>query len=189
MMRESGGVHFTVDELARRADVSRRTVFNHFASVDDIVATVCSEVLGAVVDTFVDLSGAADGDATPMFDQLAGTLRATDLVTPMSYLTRVLGGEAQSPVQAMFLVRAFTEVSERLAAAMAGRHPDAELLDIQLLVGSVMSGVVVLHRQWLAVTAGVDDEHSQAVWASLLERLLTTFRTGFGSDASSSPAL
>ena len=149
----------------------------------------CSEVLGAVVDTFVDLAGAADGvTATSMFDEVAHTLRATDLVTPMSYLTRVLGGgEAQSPVQAMFLVRAFTEVSERLSVEIAKRHPDIDLLDIQILVGSLMSGVVVLHRRWFALTAGVDDEKSQAVWSALLDRLLTTFRTGFGSDASSFP--
>ena len=29
-----------------RADVSRRTVFNHFATIDDVVIAVCSEILG-----------------------------------------------------------------------------------------------------------------------------------------------
>ena len=36
LMDETGGTAFTVDELAERADVSRRTVFNHFASLEEI---------------------------------------------------------------------------------------------------------------------------------------------------------
>ncbi|MGW6228038.1 helix-turn-helix domain-containing protein, partial [Cellulosimicrobium cellulans] len=44
LMEENGGARFTVDELAARADVARRTIFNHFASLDDVVVEVCEDV-------------------------------------------------------------------------------------------------------------------------------------------------
>src|SRR5699024_10253535 len=50
LMDQSEGAAFTVDTLAERADVSRRTVFNHFASVEDIVIEVFSEVLSGFAD-------------------------------------------------------------------------------------------------------------------------------------------
>ena len=52
LISEGGAARFSVDQLAERADVSRRTVFNHFASIDDVVTTVCTEVLGVVTQTY-----------------------------------------------------------------------------------------------------------------------------------------
>ena len=49
---ERGKPQFSVDELAERADVSRRTVFNHFSSLDDVIMTTCTQVLRATVDEF-----------------------------------------------------------------------------------------------------------------------------------------
>ncbi|GEA89787.1 TetR/AcrR family transcriptional regulator [Cellulomonas cellasea] len=61
LIAETGGLRFTIDDLARRADVSRRTVFNHFASVDDIVAEVFGDVIGTLVASYERESGAAGG--------------------------------------------------------------------------------------------------------------------------------
>lgn len=182
LMRETGGTSFTVDELARRADVSRRTVFNHFESLDDIVTTVCGEILGTVFDS-LEAHTVPDPDAT-MFDELAHALRTTDLVTPIAYLTRVLGkdaGDELSPRHAALIGRAFTDVSARMSAEMLRRHPDADALDVQLLVGSLMSGALVLQAHWQQATGGVDTPASRRVWADLVERLLTAARTGYGA--------
>src|SRR5699024_12413742 len=91
-MDETGGTAFTVDELAERADVSRRTVFNHFASLEDVFAEVCAEVLGELIEKLaVPIDAAATDDPTTepgpaMLDELAAVVRSTDLVTPMAYL-------------------------------------------------------------------------------------------------------
>ena len=194
LMAEREGVAFTVDDLAARADVSRRTVFNHFASVDDIVLAVCTEVLGGVVDAFVARAATAPtgtsaapadpaGSTASMFDEVAHAVRTTDLVTPMAYLTRTLGlPDDQSSWRAATLLRSFHELSERFAAAMAARHPDADVLDVDLVVHSLMSGLMALYRHWYALTGAADDDASRAVWAGLVDRLITAARTGYGPD-------
>ena len=60
LMSEIGGTDFTVDRLAARADVSRRTVFNHFKTMDDITLEVFREMLAVVLDG-VDANLAASG--------------------------------------------------------------------------------------------------------------------------------
>jgi len=184
LMQEARGVAFSVDELAERADVSRRTVFNHFASLDDVVVTVCSEVLGGLVDTFMTAAGtvpSGDDSLAAMLDDLVHALRATDLVGPMAYLTRVVGGAApDSPLTARVLQLAFADVTVRLAGAMATRHPDADPLDVDLLVHVFMGGLLVLNRHWSAEGAE-DTPAARRRWSELVDRLVDDVRTGFGA--------
>ena len=189
LLEEHGGLRFTVDQLAERADVSRRTVFNYFATLDDVVTAVCSDLLGGLVDTFVTtaLAGPPAGD-TPaaMFCEVAHALRSTELVGPMAYLTRTLGGpdmrvDLESPWAATLLLRSFNEVSRRFADAMAVRHPQAEALEVHLLVNALMSGLIVLYYHWLAATGAADDDASREVWDGYLEGLLTAVGTGYGA--------
>ncbi len=189
LLDSKGADGFTVDELAKRAEVSRRTIFNHFASVDDIVIAVCTEVLGDVVETFESHpspSAGAGATQASVFDEIAEALRSTDLVTPIAYLTRVLRTPDHDPSQrrAVVLLRAFTEVSDRLSAEMLRRHPEAEELTTRLLVSSLIGGLVVLHTHWLAATGGSADTASRAVWDDLLDHLILRTRDGYASTAS-----
>lgn len=43
LVDERGGREFSVDDLAARADIARRTVFNHFASLDEVLLAVCEQ--------------------------------------------------------------------------------------------------------------------------------------------------
>ncbi len=187
LLEENGADGFTVDALAARADVSRRTIFNHFATIDDVVIAVCTDVLGTIVESFEASASAqqpgvpTESDSAALFDEVERALRATDLVGPMSHLTQVLGSSPAEPTprQAMLLLRAFTEVSERLIAQILRRHAVADALTVRLLVGSLMSGLVVLHRQWFAATGGADDDASRRVWHALLDKLMLHTRDGF----------
>ncbi|WP_258724134.1 helix-turn-helix domain-containing protein [Cellulomonas sp. NS3] len=210
LIAETGGLRFTIDDLARRADVSRRTVFNHFASVDDIVAEVFGDVIGTLVASYERESGtspsahargpvgrgddargplghgdrerSADGRAV-VFDELARAVRSTDLVAPMAFLTQSLRShDEHSPAIATVLLRVLDAARGRLAAAVLVRHPGADVLDVHLLVNAVVSGVLVLHRHWDAATGAVDDEPSRAVWAALVDRLLDRTGHGFATD-------
>ncbi|MCL3859767.1 TetR/AcrR family transcriptional regulator [Actinotalea sp. K2] len=184
LMQEHGGVHFTVDQLADRAALSRRTVFNHFASLDDIVTAVCSGVLSELVENLVAGATALDGPdgaATSMVDEVAHTLRVTDMVTPMSYLTRSLGYTVdESPWRTALILRSLDHLGGHFSAAMASRHPGVDTLRIDLLTSALMSGLSTLHRHWYDRTGAADDEHSRRVWAELVDQLLETLHAGYG---------
>lgn len=184
-MEEREGADFTVEELAERADVSRRTVFNHFSSVDDVVTEVCGDVLNAVVETLAAVQPVGECAEASMMEEMAEAFRSTDLVAPMAYLTRMLGGPSEEPTprRALMTLRVFTEVSNRLLAAMLSRRPDADKLAVHLLVGSVAGGVGVLYHHWAAETGAVDTPESRRVWARHLEQLIEAVRDGHGTES------
>lgn len=185
LIAEADGTDFTVDELAVRADVSRRTIFNHFAGVDDVIAAVCGDVLGTIAESLEARAGscAIDLAADPavLIESIAAALRETDLVGPMSYLTRVLGGARGdvSPRRAVMLLQALGAVAERMVAELDRRHPEVDPVAVHLLVSSVMSGLAVIHRHWTESTGAVDTPESRLVWEGLLDRLISATRDGY----------
>nr|WP_255672190.1 TetR/AcrR family transcriptional regulator [Glycomyces amatae] len=178
LMRETESTDFTVEELAERAGVSRRTVFNHFATLDDLLIIVCGELLGGLFEQVA--LGSAAGEGASILDELAATLRDIELVEPMAYLTRVFGGvqDPPPPRSAAMLLGAFTELCTLLVGQIAERRPEADELSVHLLVASVASGLIVVHRHWYDATGAVVDEHSHRVWRELLDRLLDKVRNG-----------
>ncbi|WAP52051.1 TetR/AcrR family transcriptional regulator [Arthrobacter sp. ATA002] len=191
LMHERQTTDFTVDELAQRADVSRRTVFNHFGSVRDIVSEVCSGVLSTAVESLTSVPPAGD-DRPGMFEEIAEAFRTADLVAPMAYLNRLLGPELPASTQAQahpIAVRAFTELNERLSASMLSRYPETGRLGVDLLVGSLTSGMGVLYHHWHCATGAADTPESRRVWAELLDTLLEKVRSGHAADPSSPKSL
>jgi TetR/AcrR family transcriptional regulator, regulator of autoinduction and epiphytic fitness len=173
----------SVDEIADLAGVSRRTVFNHFPTLDEIVLAACTETLDVLVDGF--LAAAAAGPpggqtATAVVDDVVRGLRETDLVGPMAYLTRALGGApVQDPRVSGFVRTAFGRCAEHLRAAAAERYPAVDPLDVELVVSTLLAGVLVIHGHWWALTGAVDDAASRREWDRLLDHLVTTLHRGF----------
>ncbi|RKS10284.1 TetR family transcriptional regulator [Nocardiopsis sp. Huas11] len=186
LMTEIGGTDFTVDQLAARADVSRRTVFNHFTTVDDITVEVFHEMLGAVldnVDANFEASAAEHAGETSMFDQLAGALRATDLVGTTTELTRIFGPDSgpRSARQAVLFERAINDLGIRIATITLRHRPEADPLEVDLMCGALVGGALVVVRHWEQSTGGVDTVESRRVWDELLERMISVNRAGFGT--------
>jgi AcrR family transcriptional regulator len=164
--------------------VSRRTVFNHFASLDDVVAAVGAGIFASVRDALLAVDppgarpGGADGPRAAVLADLVGALRRADLVGPMASLTRGLGLQGRSEDvsgvpshQAMLLLRSLSDVSEDLAGDLVHRHPRVDPLDVDLLVAQAMSSLVVLHRHWFARTGAATDAASRSLWTDLLDHI------------------
>ncbi|WP_344248100.1 TetR/AcrR family transcriptional regulator [Isoptericola hypogeus] len=190
LMHDTEGVDFSVEDLAARAGVSRRTVFNHFPSLDDVVAAVGADAFGTVRDALLAARPPephrddAHARRAAVLDDLVGALRRADLVRPMASLTRGLGlaGECADaavvpPHQAMLLLRSLSEVSERVADDLVSRHAGVDLLDVELLVAQTMSSLVVLHRHWFTRTGAASDAAARGVWADLLAHLAPALAT------------
>lgn len=183
LVDERGGPTFTVDELAARADIARRTVFNHFASLDEVMLTVCEHALSDVIDDFlarIDRTPVGDGSRAAMFDEIAGAMRDGDLVTAISTMVRILGTPGEADARAEALTKsAFARVSGRLLGEVGRRHPGVDELDAELLVDSLMSGMVVIARRWIETTDGNTDAVGRAAWNVLLDRLVASVRNGY----------
>ncbi|MFD6098609.1 TetR/AcrR family transcriptional regulator [Nocardiopsis flavescens] len=183
---ERGDTGFTVDRLAERADVSRRTVFNHFRSLDDILLEVFGRMLEEIVDGIgANLDAAPDGDddAANIFDSLADAIRGTDLLTPITRLKHFVrqGGDTPSASRAALFELAMTDVGTRLSAIVLRRHPQADPLVVDLMCGAIIGGGAVIVGHWEQITGGSLDDESRRVWSALLERILSVTRDGYGS--------
>ena len=184
---ERGDTGFTVDQLAERADVSRRTVFNHFRSLDDVLLEVFGRMLEEIVDGIgTNLDAAPDGDdddAANIFDSLADAIRGTDLLVPITRLKHFVeqGDGTPSAGRAALFERAMTDVGTRLSAIVLRRHPQADPLTVDLMCGAIIGGGSVVVGHWERITGGVVDDDSRRVWSELLERILTVTRDGYGS--------
>jgi AcrR family transcriptional regulator len=183
LVDDRGGPTFTVDELAARADVARRTVFNHFASLDEVMLTVCEHALSDVVDDFlarIDRTPVGDGRRSSMFDEIASAMRAADLVAVISTMVRILGKPEKTDDRAGALTQsAFARVRGRLLTEVGRRHPGVDSLDAELLVDSLMGGLVVIASRWVEMTDGDTDDAARAAWDALLDRLINSVRNGY----------
>ncbi|WP_105035446.1 TetR/AcrR family transcriptional regulator [Cryobacterium aureum] len=182
LIRERGKPQFSVDELAERAGVSRRTVFNHFSSLDDVIMTTCTRVLSATVDEFRAATAsnpAGDSSRVALFEEITTAIRAMDLPPVVSYLAGVLGAAGDEGRSPHGLGDVFTRATEQLAAEIADRAGAIDEFEVAILVSSVMNGVSVVSGRWLALTGGSLDTASRQVWLELLDRLIGSIRTGY----------
>jgi TetR/AcrR family transcriptional regulator of autoinduction and epiphytic fitness len=183
LVDEQGGPRFSVDELAKRADVARRTIFNHFASIDEILLTLCGDALDVIIDDFIaDVAAAprGDGSRASMFAELASTLRSADLPAAIAKIASIIGEPApEDPRGRALSDEAFGRAADRLVAAVSQRNPGVDRLETEFLVGSLMNGVIVVANHWIA-NAGVRlDDDGRQEWQRLLTRLIDAVRSGY----------
>lgn len=184
LIRERGKPQFSVDELADRADVSRRTVFNHFASLEDVVMTTCTRLLTTTVDEFRAATAstpAADGSRSALFAEITTALRQIDLPPVVAYLAGVLASEGETGRSQHGIGDVFTRTTEQLSVEIAERTSAIDEFEVAILVSCVMNGIAVVSSHWLAQTGGALDETSRHVWDALLDRLIATLCTGYAT--------
>jgi TetR/AcrR family transcriptional regulator of autoinduction and epiphytic fitness len=183
LVEERGGPRFNVDELAERADVARRTVFNHFASIDEVLLALSADALEVIIDEFIAAVAASpvgDGSRASMFTELAEMLQHIDLPSVIASVSKILGDPDGDDARGRALTHeTFARVAERLLHEVARRYPEADPLDTEVLVGSLMNGVGVIAKRWLGQSCGSTDARSRAEWDHLLARITDTIRSGY----------
>lgn len=183
LAEERGLGHFTVQDLAERAGVSRRTIFNHFTSVDDAVYARLSELLGVVVDDFVEIADATPPPATPstgaVFEQLADVIERTALVRSLSHIARLVGTSEDHPATVLWSHEVLQSVTARLTAEVTRRNPQSDPFTVALLASSLINAMVVAFEQWERETGAADTPGSRLVWQRLLRTAVEHLRHGF----------
>ena len=187
LITDHGGPGFGVDELAARADVARRTVFNHFATLDEVLVAVCQEaILGVSEKFFADLAASPvrPDDPSAVFDDIASAARKMDLLAVISEVVEILGPPGTAGGRRGMLPQvALARLSGAAIDEIRRRHPQADSFETEILIEFLMTGLVVVGRRWYEATGGRRDEAGRAVWNDLVDRLLATMRRGYPARA------
>lgn len=173
----------TVDEVADRAGVSRRTVFNYFPSVDDLIIAVGTDALSGLIESLhITSTESTTGSDDPavVFAELATALHRIDLVDAVVRLTRILGDTGYENPRIAALVRStFVTIADRLVTTLTDHHPTADPFRIELMVSSVIGGVMVVYTNWVQRVGLSDSEDARRVWTELFEIHLRAVRDGY----------
>jgi TetR/AcrR family transcriptional regulator of autoinduction and epiphytic fitness len=189
LIRAKGSPSFSADELAAQADVARRTLFNHFASLDEIVTVASAQVLADAVE---DIRAAAtatspgDGSTAATFTRMATVFRQLDLTPTIAYLAKVLGGHETAWRASHAIEDVFSRVTEIMTASSADGADD-DSLGTELLVNSLMGGVTVVAQRWTVQTDCAVDDASRALWFDLVDRMLDQIGRGYGPPVTPTP--
>lgn len=188
---EHGSAGFTVDQVAARAGVSRRTVFNHFAGLDQLLVAVCERLLAETTTELLDevdrriaiLRGEGPEPAgRTLLAAVAGAARGVDLPTAIASIHRVLGAPDPSDERAQHISRtAFEHVGGRLREHLLQQAPDLDPLDLELTLALMFSGITTIADLWLEQHPDLPPDVPDAArdeWDRLLDRLLDHLRLG-----------
>ncbi|PWJ53011.1 transcriptional regulator, TetR family [Quadrisphaera granulorum] len=179
LVDERGPSGFTTDDLAARADVSRRTVFNHFSHLEDVVvAAVEAQLASAITAVQADLA-ASQARSGPL-DDLEAILSTPELATTLSWLGRALSGPGCEPAAERVREQAMRQFGAGTALRLRERYPDVAPLELELLTTVVANGMAVVATAWLDETEGALDDASRRRWSELLAVLFSAVRDGFG---------
>jgi TetR/AcrR family transcriptional regulator of autoinduction and epiphytic fitness len=183
LVEERGLGGFTVTDLAERAGVSRRTIFNHFASAEDAVYAGFSEALEVLVDNFVATVSASPqsggSDLAAAFEQMATVMQSTDLVRPLARIVRVISAREDHPDTALWGHQVLQSVTARMTAEITDRYPQADAFSVAVLVGSLTNAAGVTLAAWAEQTGAADTPGGRLVWHRLLGTAVEHLRYGF----------
>lgn len=186
LVMERGRDSFGVDDLAERADVARRTVFNHFASLEDVLVTACLEELSGAVDalrTGISSTGTG-GDAICAFEALAHALITTDILTPLQFIWRAVGEFTGNNSRPDRLAVVLFRVEDDLATELVAQFPGVDAVAIRVMVGSLVQGLATAAILWSEQAGNGVTEASRRTWDDLYDRIIDLIRAGYSQSAS-----
>ena len=168
LFEERGFAETTIDEIAARADVSRRTIFRYFASKEDLV------FLGQAAENreIVAMLQRAPRDLDPVDALLAGT-RELFRLSPDSAAQLVRSQRLidRTPALRAHKQALLQEVGELLTQGLlAPRMKKRDALRLRMLVAMFLAALDTLSSRWLADGARGDQDEGFAMIEELLKR-------------------
>lgn len=109
----------SIEQIARRAGVARRTVYGHFPTRDDLVRALAASLAGEVTEQL-----AAVSDSDDPLVALAGFVHATSTVAAVYH---PLGPLSRLPAAREELTRSLQQVRQRLVDLLAAAGPRLDM--------------------------------------------------------------
>jgi AcrR family transcriptional regulator len=147
----------SIEQIARRAGVARRTVYGHFPTREDLVRALATTLADEVTEQLAAVPGSDDALVT-----LAGFVHATSTAAavyhPLSPLSRL-------PAAREELSRALQQVRHRLADLLAAAAPRLDLATTPAAAAHLITAM-----QWGLLDAVAQGELSQEEAATVATR-------------------
>ena len=180
--RDNGFKVTSMDRIAARAEVSKRTVYNHFASKDELFAEILRELWECSKAQF-DQAYRPD---QPLRDQLCEMMAAKmKLLGESSFmdLARVAIAETiHSPERAREMVARMGTLEEGVGTWVAAAQADGKLKSVDPEFAAYqLQSLIKAFAFWPQITMGqppLSDEMQQRVIDSAVEMFLATYAVG-----------
>lgn len=204
LARERGLSGFTVNDLAKEAGVSRRTIFNHFSGTEDAVLGSFTDSVSGLYGDFNDLIGArrfpdlsaaldAFADAAAQLDVIGTVCQAVfpflpntlteasapDSPTCVPRRPRKLPAEGSDEL-GLVALRATDSVNREIVGLLNNRVDDVDPFEAHLLGEYLITTMTVCVDRWFAATGGDLTDQTRKLWQDLLSHAMDSLRRGFG---------
>lgn len=163
----------TAEEIADRAGVSRRTFFNYFAGIEDVVAAGLAEPLQRLAEALHRRPAAEDPLAA-----IAAALREQ----PIGAEVLLVWGPAVSPSTSQrhaLHLRLWQHHERWLVGVLRQRLGTGDELRVRSLAAAVMALFEVVQEDWAPTAAGLDPDAAMTAFNSELLRALDHARAGW----------
>ena len=174
---------FSVDDLAAKAGVSRRTIFNHFSSAEDAgyeyLSDLVTRFIGAVLAELRDPPERGEQTLSSVYRDLCAAMRTRSPVEALHPLLLQVREVKESPTAALWTFRVTSAATERLEHLFRERLPDHDRLELQLVATSIINSMSVCMDAWLLRTGGELNDRSRRTWDELMSEALSVLGRGF----------
>lgn len=175
MLREHDFDDLTVEAVADRAGVSRRTFFNYFPSLADALTATVELVLSSAVDSVQSLP-----QGLPVMETAQ---QALERITSEGELERVAylhyRAETSDTMRAAGLL-IWEKARRELAASFSQRDPEADPLETAVMVEAIVGALYAAFRIWSSELTGEPTSADTGTLIGYLARSLEIVGRGAG---------
>lgn len=176
LSRDKGVDRVTVDDIADRAGVSRRTFFNYFSGIEGAVAEATAAPVQRLVEAF--LRQPLGGDP---LGEIIAAVRETPVDQGLLGWQPADPGAAEGGLGHRAHLRLWQHHEDWLAAVLTERLADADPLRARTLAATVMTLFETVEKAWRTQSAGLSDADAVALFNTELIRALEHARAGWRS--------
>jgi AcrR family transcriptional regulator len=183
LLREKGFGHFTVDDVATVAGVSRRTFFNHFPTLDDAIFDQITQLLDHVAAGFEERL-----DDRSVFDAAIEAIRAACDPSQLSRIAAIGQIALDGGRYNAYAFRWLSETADVLAEKASRRlGPKVDAFYVRAFMHSMTTTFALALSAWFEERRTASRTEDLARWDELLDTGTRFVREGFQGPIFTAP--
>jgi len=174
------GLSVSMDEIARRAGVSKQTVYNHYGSKSELVRALIARRVESITAA-LDVPGAVERPHDALADYARALLETIAMPRGVTLMRLIIASVAAEPDLALSVFNAGARASRAKLAAFLARETAAGRLAIDDVdeAADFFAGMVVSHRQLsllLGLPSDLTNQRIERIATEAARRFLRAYR-------------